>query len=303
MESRKFTAKPVVDWKIGDDVNPGNAIKITLSWDNHEEDNLNWVDVFSAFLENPASREVDTLIVGYWWEEEAVDAALEAVVAANGKLPNLRHLFFGDIDSEESEISWIIQTDLSPIFEAYPQLETFYCRGGASLLLGSPNAPKLQTLVVEASDIPQEVVRGIMTAKLPELRYLELWLGDEEYAEVENLADFEPLFSGELFPKLEHLGLRNAALADDLAIALASSPLLGRLKGLDFTYGTLGDRGGQALLANQHLSNLEYLNFSDNYLTKPMVERFKALPVKVYGIYIGQDTDIPEDDRYVVIRE
>ena len=51
---------------------------------------------------------------------------------------------------EESEISWIEQSDVSGIWNAYPELTHFQIRGGNGLSLGRIDHPNLDTLIVEA---------------------------------------------------------------------------------------------------------------------------------------------------------
>ena len=104
-------------------------------------------------------------------EAEAVVAAL---VAAREKLPKLRVLFMGDIISEENEVSWIEQTDVSPLLEAYPELEYFGVRGGNGLRLGDIRHEHLRSLVIEAGGLAREVVLDVLRADLPSLEHLEL---------------------------------------------------------------------------------------------------------------------------------
>jgi hypothetical protein len=303
--TKPFSDKVIVGWELGDRIPPDFGIRIAVSYDEYRETKLKWTDKFSAFLEQPASREIDTFVVGLWGEDRAVDEVLEALVAANDKLPNLRHLFFGEIYEEETFISWIQQTDLSPLFEVYPKLETFYCRGSLGLQLGLPQALNLQRLVLEANSLPQEIVRSIMRAQMPELRHLELWLGSDEYSrdDADNITDFYPLFSGELFPKLEHLGLRNSEIADDLAIALAHSPLLARLKTLDLADGTLGDRGAEALLDSPNFSKLETLEITHNFITAKLIKQLSESGVKIRGGKSYIDSPVLMVHRYVAISE
>ena len=58
---------------------------------------------------------------------------MEALINARGRLTGLRGLFLGDIPYEDCEISWINQTDLTPLFAAFPRLEHFRSRGGEGL--------------------------------------------------------------------------------------------------------------------------------------------------------------------------
>ncbi|MFN8512832.1 MAG: hypothetical protein U0841_09645 [Chloroflexia bacterium] len=68
-------------------------------------------------------------------------------------MPRLTALFFGDIIVEESEISWIEQTDVSPLLAAFPQLEIFGVRGGNGLSFGQLRHDVLQTLIVETGGL------------------------------------------------------------------------------------------------------------------------------------------------------
>jgi hypothetical protein len=307
LELRKpFTDKPIQIWEIGDDIVPGNAIQISasneLDKETYEFNTVKWLDKFTAFLENPACREVDTLLVEFWLEENEDEEAIaievmEALVAANEKLSELRHLFFGWAEMESNHITFTFQTDLSPIFEAYPQLETVYVGGGENLRLGSPTLPNLKTLVVAAEDIAREVIQGLTRAKLPELRHLELWLGDTSYYYEEEIAVLRPLFSEQLFPKLEYLGLRNSSSTDEIAIALSGKRFMEKLKVLDLSPGSLTDRGGDVLLFSLYVNNLEELILADNELSPRMASHFENLSPKV-DVSGNNGKEDPEVARY-----
>ena len=59
-----------------------------------------------------------------------------ALVTYRERLPNLKALFLGDIAYEENEISWINQSDLSPLWPSFPHVEHIKVRGGNNLTLG-----------------------------------------------------------------------------------------------------------------------------------------------------------------------
>ena len=82
---------------------------------------------------------------------------------------------------EESEISWITQTDVGPLFAAFPQMTELWIRGGGGLSLGRPRHERLEKLVVQTGGLPGSVVREVGAAHLPKLEHLELWLGDPGY--------------------------------------------------------------------------------------------------------------------------
>src|SRR4051812_18647365 len=106
---------------------------------------------------------------------------------------------------EESEISWITQTNVGALFQAFPMLREFVVRGGSSLALGTIRHHALQRLTVQAGGIDVSVVRDILGSSLPALTHLELWLGEENYGATCTIDDLKPLLSGTLFPKLKYL--------------------------------------------------------------------------------------------------
>ena len=65
--------------------------------------------------------------------------AIELLVANKDKLPYVEAIFVGDIISEENEISWIQNGDMSPIWPAFPNLREFRAWGGNGLWLGKIN--------------------------------------------------------------------------------------------------------------------------------------------------------------------
>ncbi|BDI31275.1 hypothetical protein CCAX7_33260 [Capsulimonas corticalis] len=303
---KHFGGKPVVNWESGDFLeNPSKmAYRISISWEENDAD-AKWTDKFSQFLSEPNVGEVTAIIVGPW--EGAMDSsgasesAVEALVAAHGKLPNLQALFVGEILAEEAEISWIQQSDLSALFNAYPLLETFYARGGNGLNLGSPTHALLKTLVVQSGGLDAEVVREVLGASLPALEHLELWLGDSSYGATTTVDDLGPLLSGALFPGLKYLGLCDAEISDEIAAAIATAPILGQIEVLDLSLGTLGDDGALALISAPSLGKLRHLDIHHHYVTPEVVERLLALPISVDAT--GPETAHDDEDRYVAVSE
>jgi hypothetical protein len=146
------------------------------------------------------------------------------------------------------------------------------------------------------------IIRSICTANFPNLEYLELWLGTEEYGASYTVADLQPLLSGKLCPKLKYLGLRNCQLADELAGVLVNSPLLQRIETLDLSLGVLTDEGARALLMLPLNTTLKKLNLHYNYIGADLVRQLKALPLTIDASKPG---DMTEDDewRFVAVGE
>jgi uncharacterized protein (TIGR02996 family) len=254
-------------------------------------------DDLDAFLADPYAGLVQALVLGFCFGEESDEPSeevVEAVVSARERLPRLRSLFLGDITYHENEISWINQSDLTGLLQAFPQLEHFRARGGTELELRKFKHENLKSLAFEAGGLPRQVVRAVGASDLPALEHLELWLGTEEYGADTTVADFKDILSGKNLPKLRYLGLRNSQIADAIAVALAKSPLLGRLRVLDLSLGTLGKRGAEALLAIPSLARLEKIDIHHHYVPPDLVSRLEALGPEVDASE-AQEADEPDD--------
>jgi hypothetical protein len=280
----EFAGQPVVDWNPEEQGANATTYRISLSYGEADAGDQ-WLDRFATFLDTVQTEHVTGLVIGAWqdmFEADGASAAIvEAVVAAREQLPNLRALFFGDIISEECEISWIQQTDISPLFAAYPQLEHFRVRGGNGLGLGALRHANLRTLIIESGGLDVSVVRAVMAADLPSLEHLELWLGTDEYGATTTLADLTPLFQGTRFPRLRYLGLRDSDITDAIAVALAQAPILQQLHTLDLSLGTLRDEGAAALAQSPAIHLLKKLDIHHHYCSDEMMEKLSALGIEV----------------------
>ena len=114
-----LAGEPAKDWNPSK-LDPNHTTyRISLSYD---DEGAQWTDRFAAFLDAVPTQRVKGLVVGAWeemFEDGASAKIVEALVVARDRLPNLRALFFGDIVSEECEISWIRQTDISALLRGY----------------------------------------------------------------------------------------------------------------------------------------------------------------------------------------
>ncbi len=299
--------KSVTEWRPGvwlDD--PANtAYRLALEYDEAEA-GMTWEERFNDFLSLPGSSSVTSIVIGVWGNTSAPlgdsSSVVDTLIKASGRLPALRALFIGDIVGEEFEISWIEQSDMAPLFVAYPELEHFRVRGGSKLRFGPLNHNRLRSLVVESGGLDVSVVRDITSSSLPELEHLELWLGDDGYGANTEMVDLAPILSGKLFPKLRYLGLRDSLLADAIAAAVSYSPLLERLRVLDLSLGTLCDNGAAALLASPGIKNLEFLDLHHHYCSDEMVAKLETLGIKVDASE-QEDPEKYDGERYVAVAE
>ncbi|MBE7210466.1 MAG: STM4015 family protein [Gluconacetobacter diazotrophicus] len=262
-------------------------------------------DVLARFLDNPGSEEIPALIFGLYGEHDSTPAPIiEALVALRERLPKLRGVFLGDIVSEENEISWINQCDVSPLFRAYPGLEHFRIRGTNGLELGEIHHAKLKSLVIESGGLDVGVLREAVAEDLPGLERLEIWLGSESYGGNVSLSDLEPVLSGKKFPKLKYLGLRDSEIQDEIAAAVARAPVLARLETLDLSLGTLSDEGAAALLGSDAFYGLKKADLHHHYLSDGMMARLKGSGVNVDLREQQQDQEWRgEVQRYIAVSE
>jgi hypothetical protein len=202
--------------------------------------------------------------------------AIQALVDARTKLPGLRGVFLGDIISEENEISWINQSDISPLLTAYPQLEHLAVRGGTGLVLGKLSHARLKSLVIQTGGLPRTVLVDLAQAHLPALEHLELWLGTDNYGWDGTVADLQPLLDRGRFPALRRLGLCNSEVQDDVAATIAGAPIVEQLEILDLSLGNLTDAGAEPLLGNPALAKLKKLDLHHHYLSEEMEARLRA---------------------------
>jgi hypothetical protein len=287
--------------------------RLALSLDELEEaegaeDGNLFTDRLAAFLAESDVSKVTALVIGNWehFDEGESDSGfiVEALVAARAKLANLKALFLGDIISKECEISWIHQSDVSPLFKAYPTLEEFRVRGANSLTLGKVKHKALKSLAIESGGLPAAVVREVCAANLPELEHLELWLGAERYGGDATVQDLKPLLAGKKFPKLRYLGLRDSEKADEVAAAVAKAPVLERIAVLDLSLGNLTDEGAQALLDSPAVAKLKKLDLHHHYISRAMVKKLKALGTQVDASEV-QKPWVYEDEvyRFIAVSE
>jgi hypothetical protein len=263
-------------------------------------------DLLSALLESPGVEQVTTLVIGCWdgaWEGNDSSETVEALVSSRDRLPSLRALFLGEITVDESEISWITQSDISPLFGAFPQMEMLWIRGGNGLSLGRPQHDWLKKLAIETGGMRSAIVNEVCSAHLPALEHLELWLGDSNYGNDVTIEHLAPLFAGTSFPRLRSLGLRDAEQTDEIAKALASAPVVKQLEKLDLSLGTLSDEGAAWLLKTPDIARLISLDLHHHYLTDDMMDRLRRLGPTVNLDERKDPMEYGESHRYVAVSE
>ncbi|MES2922953.1 MAG: STM4015 family protein [Verrucomicrobiota bacterium] len=272
---------PVEEASGDTDFQPSRKIyRFGWSYD-HEEDPL---ENLKRFLTSPGAGETVAVVFGMDNEsgsDTSQDKFLDLLEECRADLPKLRGIFLGDITQEENEMSWIKQTDISRALRLFPNLEELRARGQDGLQFSACRHLGLKKLVIETGGMPKAVLHGLAGSAFPELEHLELWLGTDEYGFDGSISDVLPLLSPEVFPKLKHLALGNSHIQNEVAAAVAGSPILDQLESLDLSLGVLTDDGAVPLLTSERLGNLKKLNLHRNYLSKVMAGRFLSLGIEV----------------------
>ncbi|ADI05689.1 hypothetical protein SBI_02568 [Streptomyces bingchenggensis BCW-1] len=274
----------------------------------------NFADCFQRFLDTVDTSRVRALIFGVWGEayEDDSSTVIEPLVAAKDRLPSIKAVFIGDIDAEQAEISWIQQSDVTRVLDAFPRLRELKIRGGTGLVFPAVTHEHLHTLRFESGGLPSAAVRGVCDSELPALERLEMWLGVSQYGGDATVADLGGLLSEGRFPELRHLGLQNSEIQDEIATAVAAAPVVAQLTSLDLSMGVLTDAGAEALLGGQPLTHLKALDLHYNFFSEAMEQRLReALEPSGVELDLSEkgDEDEDEDDgevevwRYTAVAE
>lgn len=294
-----------IDVGIVDPVNIAYAFRYDEYWDycREEEPTLNLQ--LDTLLKDPQINRLEAIIFGKYidvFDREQSEYLVWFLVNNKNKFNNLKAIFIGDIHYEELEISWIHQGNITPVLEAYPNLELLQIRAGEDLEDFTPiKHDNLRSLIIESSGIDKENIASICALKLPALEHLELWLGTDSYGGNSSVEDLSPILSGDLYPNLVYLGLRNSEYTDEIATALVDAPIMNSIEVLDLSMGTLTDEGAKKLLDLPSIERLKILNISENYLSDAIISQFKQLNIEVLS-----DDQKPEEedgDRYCSVTE
>lgn len=268
------------------------------------DDDQSMPELIEEFFSKIDKSGLDALVIGLWGEayESSAEAILETLIAHAPELPNLRALFVGDITFEECEISWINQADYTGLLNAMPQLQVLKIRGSQQLAISPLQHGALTQLTIECGGLPSGIAKALAESSLPALTHLELWLGTEDYGFDGDVALYQRMLAGLQAPSLRYLGLRDAQLADEVALWLANEPRIAGLDTLDLSLGVIGDIGAEALFNSPHVRQLDLLDLSHHYISEAWQEKLRTLPLAVV-LDDPQEEDEDYEGRYVAVGE
>lgn len=259
-----------------------SEVKLVIDYEAHES-GKKMTESLEQLAASPESGELTRLIIGDWGAAYENDSSevVQDLVRLKDQFPKLRELFIGDMDSEECEVSWINQSNIGPVLEAYPELTSLTIQGSEGLQLDPARHEKLEELIIICGGLGKQVLNSISEGHFPSLKKLELYLGVEDYGFNGSLEDVLPLIEPGKFPQLRYLGLKNSELQDEIAIAVADAPIVDQLQTLDLSLGVLTDKGGEALLQSERLRNLQLLDLQYHYMSDKMVQRLRRSGLNV----------------------
>jgi uncharacterized protein (TIGR02996 family) len=251
-------------------------------------------------LEHPAGRFLHEIAAGVIGSPgDGLDHVVH-VLGSTGA-PSLRVLQLGDFEyPDESEMSWFVVGDIDALWPGVPRLRHLITQGNVTA--ETIDHAMLERLEVRTGGLPRSAALAIAHARLPRLRYLEVWYGDSGYGAEATLDDVAPLLARRDLPELRHLGLRNCEFTDAIAAALPASALLPQLHTLDLSLGTLSDDGARAIAANADgFRHLRRIDVSRSWLSDAAVSALRQIGPEI--IAADQQGDGGDDVRYVAIGE
>lgn len=254
-------------------INPQEiAYAIRVSHRNYENESID--NKLAALIDNDRVSQVKALVLGFCNYSDDHGLILINSLAHNIKLTGIKSIFLGDIEDSEMMISHIYQGDISAVLTGYSNLELLHIRGGSGcgtkargrLRFTEVKHDKLKTLRIESGGLNHETLVDLNRLDLPALEYLELWLGREEYGGNSKIDDLMAIISGDKFPKLKYLGLRNCEYANDIAFELVKSSFVKQITEIYLSMGTLENEGFLKLANCPMLNELDTLNVSSNHI-------------------------------------
>ncbi len=305
---KTFIGLKLADYKSPKSIKKGNyAYKVSVSYEDEDEedgDGGDFIKRLTSFLDSAAATVAQGFVVGNWSVDgpETAQPIVDLLVSKKDRLPNLAALFFGEIGQEECEISWIENCNMTPILAAFPKLELLRVRGATNLEFLKAGHKTLRALGVESGGLAREVVAQICKADFPNLEYLELWLGTNEYGGTTQVNDLTPIMKGTTFPKLKYLGLRNSEITDEIAGVIINSPIIRQIETLDLSLGTLTDEGAKALMKLPQDAKLKRLDLHRHFVSTAMMKQLKTLPLSL-NVSDQEEADEDEGGRFVAVSE
>lgn len=235
-------------------------------------------------LADPDFPELTEVIIGSWGDScgDSCQEIIDGIVANADRFSKVKKLFVGDMDYEECEVSWISQGSYSKLWAALPNLEELTIKGSEDLDLGEVCHEGLKSLTIICGGLPEDIIKSVQNAKLPNLEKLLLYIGSDNYGFDGDADTVKELLEKADFPKLTYLGITDSEIQDELTEVVLASKFMEQISTLDLSNGTLTDKGGELLLEKiPAYSNIKKLDVHYHYMSEKIANKLKALPIEV----------------------
>lgn len=270
--------------------------KYFYDYEDYEDGDKDVNTMAQEIVNDPELSDLEEIVIGCWGEsyENPVQALLDELANNKEKLQHIESIFVGDMTFEECEVSWIEQGDYADFIAALPNLKKLTIKGSNGLSLGNLSHENLESLEIICGGLPKNVIKEIASSNLPKLNRLNLYMGVEDYGFDGDIEGVKELVKNPNLANLKYLGIGNSEIQDGIVEAVIESDIIKNLKVLDFSNGTLSDKGAQVILDNiDKLSHLELLDLHYNFLSDACIEKLKQLP-----IMINLEDQMENDDEY-----
>ncbi len=249
--------------------------------------------MLAQLFEHPSGRFVVKLAFNENGDPVADNLQPLIDVLAERAPATVREIVLGD---NVDQISWHHTGNLARLWNGVPNLRVLAIETG-DVTFGTIDAPALERMVVKTGGLSKAAGASLAALRAPKLEHLEIYYGDPEYGGDCSIADVAPLLARTDLPALRELGLKNAMFETDIARAVVESKLLGQLRALDLSLGTMTDEGAHVLAASRDaLAHLDTLDLSHNFLTADGIAAVRGLARHV----ITEDQQVAEDELYYV---
>jgi uncharacterized protein (TIGR02996 family) len=281
----------------------GYIYRVRLSHDSYSDEEFEGktADLLEQVLDHPSGRFVVEFAFMSNGDPNESDLQDLIDVLAQKAPPTSRRLIFGD---NVDQISWHHTGNLEKLWKGIPSLRTLELETG-HFEVGKMAAPALERAIFITGGLTKSCGLGIATARMPNIKHLEIYYGDDNYGGDCSVEEVLPILERTDLTHLEYLGLKNCGFADELAGVLRHAKVLKTLKTLDLSLGVLTDTGVEGLVAAKaSLAHLECLDLTRNFLTEAGKKAVKGLCKNVITADQEEaDEDGDEVYRYVAIAE
>jgi uncharacterized protein (TIGR02996 family) len=277
----------------------GFIYRVRLSHDSYSDEEFEGktVDILAQVLAHPSAR--FAVEFAFMSNGDPNEDNLQDLIDLLGKKapPTTRRIILGD---NVDQISWHHTGNLGNLWKGVPNLRVLEIETG-EFDVGKMVAPALERAIFITGGLSKACCKNIASAKMPSIKHLEIYFGDDNYGGDCGIEDVAPLLARTDLTNLQYLGLKNSGFADDIPRALANAGVLETVRTLDLSLGTMSDDGARALVEiKDSLAHLECLDLTRNFLTKDGIKLVKGLCPKVIT---SDQEEGDEDERYVSISE